>query len=74
MRTKFAFDVGCRKWQRRVLGRNFLFAPLLFGVIRGGHVCIMLHSCKRMQVFLLCIYGNGLAHVSFSTLIFEVEY
>ena len=33
----FVFEFGCRKWKRRGLGRNFLFAPLFsFGEIRAG--------------------------------------
>ena len=43
--------------EREGFGEEFSICyAFCFGGIRGGHVCIILHSCKRMQVFIICIY------------------
>ena len=49
------FPAGKYPW----LGEEFsMCSSSCFYEFRGGHICIILNSCKIMQVFILCIYGN----------------
>src|SRR3989344_4218642 len=57
---RFVFKFGCRKWKRRVLGRNFPFAPLIsLGEIRAvlSYTSLFfkffnyLNNCFEIQIF-----------------------
>ena len=51
------FWIRMSQMEKEGFGEEFsICSSFYFGGIRGGHICIILHSCNTMQVFLLCIY------------------
>jgi DNA-binding XRE family transcriptional regulator len=57
---KTSATFGFRKRRRRGLGRNPPLAPSVFFWRNSGRtcpMCIILHSCNTMQVFILYQYG-----------------